>query len=118
MVSLRQRHVSVPTEPDGSASQRSRDPDWYTCLTSPTFIGFLTDPEPITQILARIAGPTSPPLVHPPRGPPETEPGMDLSGWEQDKAAQEPSPDDLDQTPEFDPTEPSPDDDFNQSWEE
>jgi hypothetical protein len=50
--------------------------------------------------------------------PPQTELDMGLAGGEREKAAQESSPDDPDQTPEFDPTdpEPTPEDDFDQSW--
>ena len=44
-----------------------------SCGTALTFIAFLTDPGPITQILAHIGEPTSPPLLHPARGPPQTE---------------------------------------------
>jgi hypothetical protein len=38
---------------------------------------------------------------------------------EHDEVAQEPFPDDLDQSPAFDPTEPEPipDDNFDQSWD-
>jgi hypothetical protein len=88
-----------------------------TCQTPLTFIAFLTDPEPITQILAHIGEPTSPPLIHPPRGPPQTELAMGRTGAEAEEAAQESFPDDLDQTPQFDPAEPEPvpDDDFVQS---
>jgi hypothetical protein len=89
-----------------------------TCQTPLTFIAFLTDPEPITQILAHIGEPTSPPLLHPARGPPQTELAMDLSGGEQGEAAQESFPDDLEQSPEFDPAEPEPvpEDSFDQSF--
>ena len=79
-----------------------------TCQTPLTFIAFLTDPEPITQILAHIGEPTSPPLLHPARGPPQTEFAMGPGGGETNEAAQESFPDDLDQTPEFDPAEPEP----------
>jgi len=44
-----------------------------SCGTALTFIAFLTHPGPITQILAHIGEPTSPPLLHPARGPPQTE---------------------------------------------
>jgi hypothetical protein len=40
-----------------------------SCQTPLTFIAFLTDPEPIPHILAHIGEPTSPPLIHPARGP-------------------------------------------------
>jgi hypothetical protein len=94
-----------------------------TCQTPLTFIAFLTDPEPITQILAHIGEPASPPLLHAARGPPQTELAMGPmgpSGGRADEAAQESSPGDLDQSPEFDPTEPEPipDDPFDQSWGE
>ncbi len=42
-----------------------------SCQTPLTFIAFPTDPEPITQILAHIGEPTSPPLIHPATGPPQ-----------------------------------------------
>jgi hypothetical protein len=92
-----------------------------TCQAPLTFIAFLTEPEPITQILAHIGEPTSPPLLHPARGPPQTELAMGPIGPDGGtpyEVAQESSPDDLDQTPEFDPTEPEPvpDDDFDQTW--
>jgi len=93
-----------------------------TCQTPLTFIAFLTDLEPITQILAHIGEPTSPPLIHPARGPPQTELAMEPmgpGGGEADQAAQESFPDDLDQSSEFDPTdpEPVPEDHFDQSWD-
>lgn len=44
-----------------------------TCQEPLTFIAFLTDPEPITPLLAHIGEPASPPLIHSARGPPETE---------------------------------------------
>jgi len=40
-----------------------------TCQTPLTFIAFLTEPQSISQILIHIGEPTSPPLIHPPRGP-------------------------------------------------
>jgi hypothetical protein len=42
---------------------------------------------------------------------------MDLNGGKQQEAAQESFPDNLDQTPQFDPAEPEPvpEDDFDQS---
>ncbi len=88
------------------------------CGTSLTFISFLTDPQPITRILAHIGEPTSPPLIHPARGPPQTEFHMGLAGREAEKVAQGDPPDDLDQTPEFDPADPEPvpeDHDFDQT---
>jgi len=91
-----------------------------TCQTPLTFIAFLTDPEPITQILVHIGEPTSPLLLHPARGPPQTEFAMGPDGRQAEEVAQESFPDDLDQSSAFDPTEPEPipDDDFDQSWAE
>jgi hypothetical protein len=91
-----------------------------TCQEPLTFIAFLTEPEPITQILAHIGEPTSPPLLHPARGPPQTELTMGPLGpgsGQPDEVAQESFPDDLDQTPEVDPAEPEPvpEDHFDQS---
>ena len=88
-----------------------------TCQTPLTFIAFLIDPEPITQILAHIGEPTSPPPLHPARGPPQTELGMGPGRTEHEEVVQESFPDDLDQTPESDPAEPEPvpEDDFDQS---
>lgn len=85
------------------------------CGTALTFISFLTDPEPITRILAHIGEPTSPPLIHPARGPPQAE--FDPGGPEPEDLAREYLPGDLDQTPEFDPAEPepAPDHDFDQT---
>jgi hypothetical protein len=84
-------------------------------------IAFLTEPEPITQIPAHIGEPTSPPLLHPARGPPQTELAMGPmgpDGGNHDEAVQESFPDDLRQSPEFDSAdpEPSPQDDFDQTW--
>ena len=58
--------------------------------------------------------------LHPPRGPPQTKLAMGPVGpdaRQADEAVQESFPDDLDQSPEFDPTEPEPipEDDFDQS---
>ena len=94
-----------------------------TCQTPLTFIAFLTEPEPITQILAHIGEPTSPPLLHPARGPPQTELAMGPmgpTGGTHYEVAQESLPGDLDQTPNFDPAEPEPipEDDFDQTWGE
>lgn len=88
-----------------------------TCQTPLTFIAVLTDPGPLAQILAHIGEPTSPPLVHPARGPPQTELDMGRAGGEGKEADQESSPVDLDQTPEFDSAEPEPipEDHFDQS---
>ena len=71
-----------------------------------TFIAFLTDPEPIAQILVHMGEPSSPPLHHPPRGPPKTEPGIELSFGKQEGVAQKRLPGSLDQTPHGDPAEP------------
>jgi hypothetical protein len=89
-----------------------------TCQEPLTFIAFLTEPEPITQILAHIGEPTSPPLLHPARGPPQTELTMGPGSGQPDEVAQESFPDGFDQTPEFDPTEPEPipEDDLDQTW--
>jgi len=135
---LPETHSVPPPQPEGAErrtpdSTPSRPSQWAallariyeifplicpTCQTPLTFIAFLTEPEPITQILAHIGEPTSPPLTHPPRGPPQTELAMGSGGGETEEAVQEFSPDDLDQTPQFDPAEPepSPEDDFDQSW--
>jgi len=88
-----------------------------SCGTALTFIAFLTDPLPIGQILAHIGEPISPPLLHPARGPPQTE--FDLGDPEAKEVALGSAPDDLDQTPDFDPAdpEPIPDHDFDQSWD-
>jgi len=88
-----------------------------SCQAPLTFIAFLTDPEPISQILAHIGEPTSPPLIHPARGPPQVELAMGPGGPDAEEAAQDTFPGDLDQTPEFDPAEPEavPEDDFDQS---
>jgi hypothetical protein len=88
-----------------------------TCQTPLTFIAFLTDPEPISQILVHIGEPTSPPLLHPARGPPQTELAIGTGQAEQDEVAQDAFPDDLDQTTPFDPAEPEPipQDHFDQS---
>ena len=61
----------------------------------------------------------SPPLIHPARGPPQTELDMGPVGGNHDEVAHESFPDDLDQTPEFDPTqpEPAPADDFDRHSE-
>ena len=90
-----------------------------TCQEPLTFFAFLTDPAPITRILAHVGEPTSPPLTQPARGPPQTELAMGPDSGQTEEAAQEPFPDDLDQSPAFDPTEPEPvpEDDFDQRWE-
>ena len=88
-----------------------------SCQTPLTFIAFLTDPQPIGQILAHIGEPSSPPLLHPARGPPQTQFELGPRSGVAEEAAQESFPDDLDQSLEFDPTdpEPIPEDDFDQS---
>ena len=120
----RQTPDTTPSRPSRWAALLARIYEVFplicpTCQTPLTFIAFLTDPEPITQILAHIGEPTSPPLLHPARGPPQTELGMGPDGGETDEVAQESFPDDLDQSPAFDPAEPEPipEDDFDQSWE-
>jgi len=89
------------------------------CGTALTFIAFLTEPEPITQILAHIGEPTSPPLIHPARGPPQTEFEMGPGSPQAETVAQGSPQDDLNQSPEFDPAEPEaiPLDNFDQSWD-
>jgi hypothetical protein len=89
-----------------------------TCQAPLTFIALLTDQEPIIRILAHIGEPTSPPLIHPARGPPQTELAMEPGHGEAEEVAQESFPDDLDQSPESDPAEPDPipEDDFDQTW--
>jgi len=89
-----------------------------SCQTPLTFIAFLTDPEPITRILIHIGEPTSPPLIHPARGPPQAEFHLDeFHAEERDEEMELPRvPDGIDQTPEFDPAESEPvpeDDDFD-----
>jgi hypothetical protein len=88
-----------------------------SCQTPLTFIGFLTDPLPITKILAHIGEPTSPPPLHPARAPPQTEFLLDLGGSGAEEFAPGFVPDGLDQTPDFDPAEAesAPEDDFDQS---
>ena len=124
--------------PKASASGSSRPSRWAAllariyevfplicpaCGTALTFIAFLTDPVPITRILAHIGEPTSPPLIHPARAPPQTEFDLGESHAEERGEEMDPAmvPGDLDQTSEFDPAEPEPvpeDDDFDQtpSW--
>jgi hypothetical protein len=89
------------------------------CQAPLTFIAFLTDPQPVSHILAHIGEPTSPPLLHPARGPPQTELDMGSDGGEAEEVAQESLPDHLDQSSEFDPAEPEPipEDNFDQSWD-
>jgi hypothetical protein len=57
-----------------------------------------------------------PPLPHPARAQPQTEFEMGLGGGEATTVGREPSPDDLDQPPHFDPAdlEPMPDDHVHQ----
>jgi hypothetical protein len=121
-----------PPPPQPPATGASRSSQWAallariyevfplicpTCGTALTFIAFLTEPEPIAQILAHIGEPASPPLLHPARGPPQTELDVGPGGGKILEVAQESLPDDLDQSPEFDPTEPEPlpDDHFDQT---
>jgi hypothetical protein len=91
-------------------------PSYQTPLT---FLAFLTDPDPITHILAHIGESLPPLLIHPARGPPQTDFDMGFAGAESYEAAQESSHVDLDQAGEFDPTdpEPVPEDDSDQSWD-
>ena len=79
-----------------------------SCQTPLTFIAFLTDPEPIPRILAHIGEPTSPPLLHPARGPPQTELDMGPEEAQRDEAVQEWFPDDLHRSTDFDPDDPEP----------
>jgi hypothetical protein len=89
-----------------------------TCQTPLTLIAFLTQPEPISQILVHIGEPTSRPTLHPARGPPQTELAIATGKAEQDEVAQGSFPDDLDQTTPFDPAEPEPipEDNLDQNW--
>ena len=52
---------------------------------------------------AHIGEPTSPPLIHHARGPPQTELDIAHAGGETEDAAQKFFPDDLDQTPQLPP---------------
>jgi hypothetical protein len=113
---------SIPSRPSKWAALLARIYETFpltcpSCQAPLTFIAFLTHPDPISQILVHIGEPTSPPLLHPARGPPQTELHMGPGGPEREEVAQEPFPDDLDQTPEFDPAEPDPvpQDHFDQS---
>ncbi len=105
--------------PSANGSSPSPNASGPSSITNPELPApsFLTDPEPITRILAHIGEPTSPPLLHPPRGPPQTEFDMGPDGAIPQEVAQEPFPDDLNQSPEFDPAdpEPVPEDDFDLS---
>ena len=76
-----------------------------TCQAPLTFIAFASPYCP------------PPPLTHPARGPPQTELAMGPGGRVAETVAHDSFPDDLDQSPEFDPTEPEPipEDDFDQS---
>jgi hypothetical protein len=89
---------TAPSRPSKWASRLARIYEVFplvcpSCQTPLTFIAFLTDPEPIAQILAHIGEPCSPPLLHPARGPPQTELAMGIGRGEQDEAAQESFPD-------------------------
>jgi len=115
---------TAPLRPSRWAAHLARISETFplicpACQTPLTFIAFLTDPEPITQILAHIGEPTWPPLLHPSRGPRQTELAIGPDGGKHHEVAKESFPDDLDQSPEFDPTEPEPipEDDFDQSWD-
>jgi len=50
--------------------------------------------------------PTSPPLIHPARGPPQTELQMGHEQAQDDEVVQALPPDDLDQTPDSNPADP------------
>ncbi len=56
-----------------------------------TFIAVLTDPEPIAQIPTNIGEPSSPPSLHPARGPPQAEFAFELGAPNADQVAQEAS---------------------------
>jgi len=80
-------------------------PFWRTPLS---FIAFRTDLEPITPILAHICEPTSPPLIHPPLGPPQTELAMGPGGGEAEEVTQKSFPDiDLPSSNSFPTTTPT-----------
>ena len=83
-----------------------------SCGGSLSLIAFLTDPEPIGRILTHIGEPTSPPLLHPARGPPQT--ALDLDGAD---AGQDTGQDHSDPSSDFDPAEPEavPEFEFDQS---
>jgi hypothetical protein len=72
-----------------------------------------------TPVPGHIGEPNSPPLLHPPKEPLQTELDMGFEGAESDEAAQDALFDYLDQSPEFGPAgpEPLPEDDFDQRWE-
>lgn len=67
------------------------------CGESMRLIAFVTDPFSIRDVLRHLEEPVRPPRVHPARGPPELELGFG-----------EVSPEERDQTPAIDPTEPEP----------
>lgn len=70
-------------------------------------------------LAAEVPGPSLP-LPTPPTTPaPQTELAMRPGGGQADEVAQESFPDDLDQSPKFDPAEPEPipEDVFDQGWE-
>jgi len=83
-----------------------------SCRGSLSFIAVLTDPESIGRILTHIGEPTSPPLLHPARGPPQT--ALDLDGAD---ACQDTGQDHSDPSSDFDPAEPEavPEFEFDQS---
>ena len=57
------------------------------------------------------------PFIHPAKGPPQAEFEMGFGEAQRDEVAQDLSPDDFDQSPDFDPADPDPipQDDFHQS---
>ena len=73
---------------------------------------------PVRQFVLSVPKGPRPFLHLPARGPPQTELAMELSGGKQEEVAQEGSPDDLNQSLEFDPADPGPvpHDHFDQSW--
>ena len=80
-------------------------------------MAYLIDPGSITPIFCHTGEPRSPPLRHPAREPPQTNLDMGAADGEAEEVAQDSFPDDLNQTPEFDPTEPEPipEHDFDQT---
>ena len=94
---------TIPPQPSKWAALLARIYEVFplvcpSCQAPLSFIAFLTEPETIAQILSHIGEPTSPPLTHPPRGPPQTELEIGPAAWESEEAAQESLPDDLDQS--------------------
>jgi hypothetical protein len=73
---MHQSYTYDLTEPEGENFHPDFKPDLTPeeMLRMGVFGGkYMTDPEPITRILTHIGEPTSPPLLHPARGPPQTE---------------------------------------------